>query len=353
MSDNPLAVPQREKSGANTFEKYEYQYHWALYRIIDEQKNNSEYALFIELHEDVVLANSLDANLAKFEFNQIKNISKPTFNIENLTKREKDKSSVLGKLIDSSLGKPYSDRLSSINLVASCGFSFDLREKRFDFEVIRVDDLSDNSIQKLKAALEKELGSDKLPNNLRFVVPKLAIEGQQDLVIAKIASLVEHLFPGSHCSAVNIYRTLIDEIHRKGCVSYDYSKWDELLKNKALTSSEVKNAINTHTSYKSASVVLDDFESISSEMGLKFLEKKELKLIVDRLNMERIGFPSSLYLSIQGDVKDALKQAGFCSSSDMTSLVNAVIQNLSDSTKKKIGSEVDVKARIIYEIISE
>ncbi|MBK8816696.1 MAG: DUF4297 domain-containing protein [Methylococcaceae bacterium] len=72
MNNNPLAVPQREKSGAITFGKYCYQYHWALCRVIDSQMDNTEYALFMELHEDVVIANSLDVNIARFEFNQVK-----------------------------------------------------------------------------------------------------------------------------------------------------------------------------------------------------------------------------------------------------------------------------------------
>ncbi|NOX27836.1 MAG: DUF4297 domain-containing protein, partial [Gammaproteobacteria bacterium] len=80
MNSNPLGIPQRERSGASTFGKYEYQYHWALCRIIDEQRHTREYALFMELHEDVVLADSLDSNTAMFEFNQVKNISSPKYN---------------------------------------------------------------------------------------------------------------------------------------------------------------------------------------------------------------------------------------------------------------------------------
>jgi hypothetical protein len=352
MSENPLAVPQREKSGATTFGKYEYQYHWALYRIIDEHRANNEYALFIELHEDVVIADALDVSCAKFEFNQIKNISKPKYTIKSLTKRKGGKSSVLAKLIESSTGKPFSDKLSSINLVASCGFSFELKQEGLDFEVIRVGDLSEDSIKELKLALNNELGSDEIPPNLRFVVPKLRIESQQDLMIAKIAGLVDELFPGCHCSAVNIYRTLIDELHRKGGVAYDYAMWDDLLKNKAITSDEVKNAINTHTSVRDYSEIFNDFESITSEIGLKFLEKKELRRRVERLNIDRIGFPSSLFISIRNDVREALEKSGFCLSSDISSLLSEVCDSLGESTKKKIGSDLDVMARIIFEIIT-
>jgi hypothetical protein len=57
--DNPLASAQRECSGAITFAKYEYQYHWALCRIIEEQRKINEFAIFMEYHEDVVIANSV------------------------------------------------------------------------------------------------------------------------------------------------------------------------------------------------------------------------------------------------------------------------------------------------------
>ena len=40
MGTNPLGVSQRENKGAETFGKYEYQYHWALCRIIEEHKKN-------------------------------------------------------------------------------------------------------------------------------------------------------------------------------------------------------------------------------------------------------------------------------------------------------------------------
>ena len=352
MKENPLSAPQREKSGAKTFGKYEYQYHWALYRVIDEQKDNSEYALFIELHEDVVVADSLDVNSAQFEFNQIKNVSKPKYNIKNLVKRKDGKNSVLGKLIKSSSNKKFTNKIKNINLVASCGFQFELKEKGLELEEIRVGELSNASLLELKKALNDELGSDEIPCNLKFVIPKLHIDGQQDFVIARIADLVDHLFPGSHCSAVSIYRMLIDDLHRKGEVANDYTKWDELLKNKALTSNDVRDAIQAHTTTKANDTIMSDFDLISHDIGLKYLEKKDLRRIVERLNIERIGFPTSLDMAIRKDVNEALIKIGLCSNSDISIVLSDVNDYLSDKTKKKIGSDLNVKARIIYEIIT-
>ncbi|MBU2714276.1 dsDNA nuclease domain-containing protein, partial [Zooshikella harenae] len=80
---NPLAEEQREKSGSTTFEKYDYQYHWALDRILTEHSKAIEYAVFMECHEDVVLADSLCGVSARFEFNQVKAVEKPQYTIKS------------------------------------------------------------------------------------------------------------------------------------------------------------------------------------------------------------------------------------------------------------------------------
>lgn len=89
MANNPLAEAQRESAGASTFGKYNFQFHWALCEIIERHKNKKEYALLIEHHEDVVIADSLDADEAQFEFYQVKN-QKTQYTRASLTKRKKE-----------------------------------------------------------------------------------------------------------------------------------------------------------------------------------------------------------------------------------------------------------------------
>lgn len=351
MNNNPLAVPQREKSGSITFDKYDYQYHWALYRVIDSQMDNREYALFMEFHEDVVIADSLDVNIAKFEFNQIKNIATPKYNIDNLTKIKKGKNnSVIGKLVLSASDKYFCEKIESINLVASCGFDLNLN-KKLQLEIITIGDLHKDSIDKLEAALLSEIGNSNLPPNIRFIVPKLQIQEQQGQVIGKIAKLVECLFPNSRCSSVNIYRTLIDELHRKGCETHDYTKWDELLNNKALTSEKVKQTIQINTSVQINKQIMDDFDLIASELGLSFLLKKQLRSSIERICVERMT-PSALTIAIKREIGDALKKYNFNVNSDINLLITNVENTLSDSIKNRIGLPHDIKATIIYEIIT-
>ena len=351
MNDNPLGVAQREKSGAITFEKYEYQYHWALCRVIDEHSKSNDYALFMEYHEDVVLSDSLDKQKAKFEFNQIKNVVSPKYNIPNLTKTSKSKNSVLGKLILSVNNKPYCDKIISINLIASCGFHIDQIDNGLELEIISVGDLSPKSIKDIKNALKLEIGNDIIPPNLKFVVPKFHIKGQQEYSIAKIAELVNELFPNSHCNSGNIYRILIDELHRKGIVSYDYTKWDDLLNQKALTSKKVQNTILTHTSLRQNDQLLDELNQICNELGFNYLEKKYLKKIIERIHIERIGFPSALSIRIKKAITEELEDIGISFKSDINIIIEEVENKLSQSFKKIIGSNLEVKASIIYEIL--
>ena len=191
-----------------------------------------------------------------------------------------------------------------------------------------------------------------MPSNLRFIVPKLHIAGQQDLVIAKIAELVEHLFPGSHCNAINIYRTLIDELHKNGTVTYDYTKWDELIENKALTSEKIKKTIGVHTSTQELEKIKNELNLILVEMNEKYLFNKNIRDKIENIYFQRLAFPSSFSLSIKSEIKDAIKKASKVEDKDIINLINNTVEILSFNTKEKLGSQQDVLAEIIFEIIT-
>lgn len=350
MNKNPLGYSQRETSGSTTFSKYEYQYHWALCRIIDEQREAKEYALFMEFHEDVVLANSLSCEVAEFEFYQVKNICSPKYNVKNLTKREGNKGSILGKLIDSAINKPFSKKIDTINLVASCGYSLEQLNNDLNLEVITVGDLSDAAKKELRNKLADELGINDIPTNLRFVVPSLGLKDQQDSVIGKISKLISDTFPNSHCDATNIYRALIDELHRKGVISYDYKKWDDLLENKALTSPKVTEAITVNISLPDISDMLNQAYEVANEIGLNYLQKKQLRSSIEKIHIESVGFPTSLRLRVRKSINQALDSVK-TKTTDMNNLLEEVSNSLPRSLREEIGSNKDVRNHIIYEVI--
>jgi Cap4 dsDNA endonuclease len=100
-ASNPLYVAQREKAGAATFDRFNFQYDWALYEFLEQHKLNQVSIVFVEFHEDVVFGSSLDAADARFVFCQVKAGASANFNKKSLVKRIKQKPSVLGKMFTS------------------------------------------------------------------------------------------------------------------------------------------------------------------------------------------------------------------------------------------------------------
>lgn len=348
MGSNPLGVSQRENKGAETFAKYEYQYHWAFCRIIEEQKKQKQYALFMEYHEDVILSSSLDPNFALFEFNQIKNKKSPKYNTQNVTERKNGKNSVLGKLINSCHNKPFYEKIDSINLVASCGFNFSLRGD-MNLSIIKIDDLSGESYNKLSESVLNELGC-KIPKNLNFIIPELTIDNQQDTIVGKIASMINELYPNSHCDALGLYRNIIDDLHRKGTIPYDYHNWSDVLDKKSVNSENVTKTIPSFITSPSADKVIEDTNEVINELGITgFMQRKSIKNDIRSIHLAAIGMPESRLLNLRKSISKILDEV-YDRYDCVKDLISHVNNNLSERTKN-MAIDYDLDRYIIYEIV--
>lgn len=347
---NPLLASQREKAGAETFEKYSYQYHWALYRVLNEHDNQKEYAVFIELHEDVVISDSLDSENAKFEFNQVKT-NKGRFTPNKLVHQKKNYKSVLGKLISSGLEKPFTSKITELNLVALNNFALELKNEELCLNKITLDDLSDAQFEELENEIKKEIGINALPTNIQFIVPELSEKNFQNDVIASIAKLITNLFPGSYSNPIEIYRLLIDEVNRKGTVTYDFTKWDELLRKKALTSLTVTKVINEFTNIKDEAKIDVEFSDICSEIGLKSIEAKMLKRSFNRYRTQRISNSSILQNDLTNFFVKDIQSKIDNGTTDFNELIAQIKKEIPKRISKVFHSDLEITSAIICEYI--
>lgn len=348
--NNPLYDSQREKAGATTFDKYIYQYNWALYRIISEHENSSEYALIMELHEDVVISNSLDVSKATFEFNQVKTTSTP-FNTHQLVIKKKNGSSILGKLVQSVNGKPFSKQVNSLNLIATRKFNLELKKKDVELKTITKNDLSDKQIKALENELLKEIGVSELPMNIKFIISDIPDNNHQTFLIGAIAKLISKIFPGSYSNAQDIYTLLIDELYRKGKVTYDFTKWDELLKDKALTSVQVSRVINEFTNLKDEAKIEAEFNSICIELSLKSIEAKRLKRSFSRYRRQRISNRSTLQMDTTKFFVNEIESNISKGVTEMKELIENVLNKTPQKIEKQFSSKDEVTTAIMCEYI--
>lgn len=353
--DNPLFRAQREKAGAETFDKYDYQYHWALYRVLSDHQEYREYAIFMEFHEDVVIADSLNPLIATFEFNQVKTTDKK-YTTHQLTYRKKKREglepSVLGKLILSTYFKGFKDKISSVNLVASNGFNIGLKDPTLRLNKITLEEISDDEHKCLAEEILKELGLSPLPANIQFIIPNFPEIKYDDVVIGVISKLVSSIHPHSQTSSYEIYTSLIDELRKKGKVIYDFKNWNDLLKNKALTSSTVSNVISNFTAIKDESRIDIEFMEICSELGLKTRLRNKLRQYFNRYRQNRISNSSTNQIDIKNQILSVLTVADLEVENDnFEELLNSTIIHIPLNIKDLFSEELELKAAIICEYI--
>lgn len=347
---NPLFEGQREKAGPKTFDKYSYQYHWALYRVLTKHTSMREYAVFVELHEDVVVSDSLEADSAKFEFNQVKT-NKAKFNTNQLVIKKKNGSSVLGKLLNNCINKSYSDKIEEINLVALNKFNLELKQKDVDLEKITIKDLSAKQLNLLEDEIKKEIGKSPIPVNLNFIVPSLSEKNYQNDVISEISKLISSMHPNSRYNSVEIYNLLIDEIYRKGKVTYDYPSWNELINKKALTSETVVELINQFTNIKDEDKIYAEFFQVCTELKMKSIQSKLLQRSFDRYRGKRISNQSTSQLDTSKEIINTIEETLNSGVVEMEQLLSDVKTEMNSKIKQKFNSDSELDAAIICEYI--
>lgn len=356
---NPLAAAQRETAGAQTFEKYEYQYHWALCRILGAHENADDYVVFIELHEDVVLATSTNESIARFEFNQVKNVSESAWTKKRLTSvpkatAKKVTNSILGKMLQGVREKPFVDKLNSLDLVATCGFNLPPKTDGLKLSIISIGDLHEDCLKDIQAAIDSELGTYPIPKTLRFITPDLPASGFQDVAIGRISKLVDVKAPGAKCNASTIYRVLIDDLHRKGTVAFDFTEWNNLVKNKGTTHSDVERVISSYTESKGIEAFLQDFEDILKDLELKSSKRIQVRRAFERyhnaVRLER----TLIAIDNQQAVKEAVKRnfEAF-EEQGVKKFMEKVFASLPETTQKNLVDLESTQAAIIYELLSK
>lgn len=357
--ENPLKAPQREKAGSSTFDKYDFQYHWALYRVIDDIAESRNFAIIIEYHEDVIIVDSLDANNAKFEFNQVKTTN-TVFKAKSLIDRKKTKegfsNSILGKLLLSSQNDKFdSTRISNINLITVKGFDLKLSDENLGlkFDKIAVGDLSPEEIEKLEEAINKELSISKLPTNIQFIITDLSEKKYSNDVLGEIAKLIERLHPSYPSKPGQIYRLLIDRLREVGKDTYDYKTWEDLLENKSLTSETIRNTIDNITLVKTEKEVNDLFLQIIIELGYdNSLNQTKPKNIFRRYRQNIIGNPSLDRLNKSNSIQGAIKKVYSSHLSIFKDIIDLTKDQLTDEIKNKFESEEELIIAIISEFIT-
>lgn len=306
-----------------------------------------------------MLATSTDETIARFEFNQIKNVSTPPWSQKKLTLAAKSstgkaKNSILGKMLQGVRKMPFSDKLNSLDLVATCGFNLPPKNHGLKLSIISIGDLHEDCLKEIQAAIDKELGTYPIPKTLRFITPDLPASGFQDVAIGRISKLVDMKAPGAMCNASTIYRVLIDDLHRKGTVAFEFADWNDLIKKKGTTHGDVEQVISSYTEKRGFEAFEKDLDDILRDLELKSNKRIHVRRAFERYhNVVRLE-RSLIAIDNQQAVKDAVEKnfAAF-EEQGVREFMELAIEALPKTTKDNLLNFESIQAAIIYELLKK
>ena len=218
--DDLVKKKPRDASGARSANRFSFQVHWALCKMLELHGGGHEYLLVLDLHEDVVVLNSEHAP-TRIDFNQIKTDDGNGWTLAALLKRKAGK---IGASL-SILGKLYANRVTFEDVPgllafvsnAPCNGLVLWKPAKGNHTVIRFDQLKKAAQKKIVNSVRAEhgLAVDPPLDDLRFERTDLSLLDHVNHTRGKLDSFLDDLSPGAGYPTATVYRVLVDRLQRK------------------------------------------------------------------------------------------------------------------------------------------
>ncbi len=243
LRDTFTQIPPREKSGATTSDRYDYQKNWSLMTLLEHHLTGCDYLFVFDFHEDMLVFDSEDSP-DKVSFYQVKtNDTGKNWKLPELINAKKKKKvdspslSFIGKLYQNKINHP--NNTMSLNFVSNAKFDVTLADstKSTDRTTICCSDLDAGLIDQIgnKLIEEHNLQSEPDFKGITFLkVSGLSLDDHSSHIRGKLADFLEQLLPGKKYVAGAVYKSLYSEINRKTNYNKHIKTFDEMIINKAI-----------------------------------------------------------------------------------------------------------------------
>jgi len=263
-------VKPREKAGAKTAARYEFQANVSILKILDIHKAGDDYRAIFDHFDDLTILNS-SSNPTRIKFIQIKGREGVgTWTIKQLVKEELAKAkprSVIGKMYKNAADFPT--ETDSISFVTNGIFKFKLKDgttTNSDNTVIKAPDLDDSELSAIDAVLEPDFPNPRTPaveGILFFERTNLPMQEQAVFVTGRLVQYLETYGAGESFSVQALYNVLYQNIAARTRSTEESNSADEFNARKSLSRDEIESLISRARSKKQFQ---DSWPAISVEM---------------------------------------------------------------------------------------
>lgn len=239
LSDQLVATPQREKGGSQAQDRFEFQTHWGVDKILELHRSGEDYAVAFEFHDDIVVLDGASAP-DKIRFFQVKTRKGRKWSVNALTKPQKVKGSlspsIISKMMDNH--EKFQDRAISSSFVSNQMPNF-IEEDKLPCTFGEADkDKFDEFINNLM----DELGEvdDDVVAKLHYEHTDLPLDGYEDTVKGRLVDFVSEFAGDIAYKPQGFYIAVIDQCRKKSKELRDFTSFDDLKQAKFVIRDDVE-----------------------------------------------------------------------------------------------------------------
>ncbi len=239
-------IKPREKSGARTSSRFEFQANFSILKILDLHEAGSDYRVLLDHSDDLTILDSSD-NPTRIQFYQIKGRdSGQRWTIKQLVKEEKGGASprsVIGKMYQNAANFPAEAELTAFASNASYNFLLkDGTKTTPDNAIIKGIDLHGDEVQAIDAILEPDFPSPRNPaciGILLFERTNLPLQQQATFVTGRLAEYLAKLAGGDKFPIKALYDVLLQNVKARAGNTEEPDSLSKFYQTKSISRAEI------------------------------------------------------------------------------------------------------------------
>lgn len=336
LSEKLILISCREKSGATSSNRFDYQKDWTIGKLIELHTTKSDYLILCDYHEDVVILDS-EENPSTGTFVQVKTNKTDNWTSTRLIKRKNGKD---GELLNSILGKltstvqQFSDHNPDMTVVSNARFNFNLSTgtNSLALDMVKLSDLDAGELKKIDDAIKAECGIDKYHLNYEccFEVSDLSLQDHSSHTKGKIIKFLEDIGHDKTANATALYRVLFDSVKNKTNIEASIDDYQELLAKKGIGKSYIDKMIQTIASSKDVNEMWTLLQNALSHEGVAPVKLMKIKHDWEKFDIDRLD-------PLNEVIQDLRKQARAAVSSITDENEDITITNMASEVAKNIA----------------
>ena len=323
----------REESGSKTSRKYDFQKNLSLFLLMQGHSMRSDYVYLFDFFDDLVILDS-ETNPTLMDFYQFKSKDSGNWTTTELTRADKDKLSILGKLYHNRV--LFKNNVSSLNFVSNAVFSFKTLKDGSDSKKMTtikasLMDKSEVIICNKKIQNEHKLkSSPKFEKATSFHVTILSNQDSSTHCIGALSKLINSINPDNAINPELAYKQVLNEISRKTGNTVTDKAIDnlpKLIEVKGISKTQFLSYLAKAGLYKSVEQEWSEIKDSLEKEGIGYLELQKFKKYWREVSATLIKDTDKIPLldlvnSIQDIVRQQKESGGLTHSMTLMEIIN-------------------------------